>query len=221
MSSTDFSKTQHLALKTSGELQRVPLEEGTLLIGASSHCKVQLTGEGIRSLHCVVVKKDDRIDLRDWNTGCTSVNGELITCSMPLENGDQIKIAEHEITVVLPSDEDHGQPETQLPIEEPGRPLEEPSEPPTAIEPPSPASNPDSAPAIPVEIVVALKNQVEVLLMELQASQREIAALKANAAANHISQNTLETPAEPVLQQVASVHEQATIDSLNAAPTLA
>ena len=212
MSSTDFSKTQYLALKTSGELQRVPLEEGTLLIGASSHCKLQLTGEGIRSLHCVVVKKDDRIDLRDWNTGCTSVNGVLITCSTPLKNGDHIKIAEHEITVVSLSDEDHGHPETQLPIEEPGRPLEEA---------PSPASNPDSAPAIPVEIVVALKNQVEVLLMELQASQREIAALKANAAANHIAQNTLETPAEPVLQQVASVHEQATIDSLNAAPTLA
>lgn len=270
MSSTDFSKIPHLALKTDGEPRRLPLEnDGTLLIGASSHCKLQLAGQGIRSLHCVVVQKDGRIDLRDWNTGCTAVNGEVIGAPVTLRDGDQIKIAAYEMTVVLPShsDEDievapemgpqeidveanegsiggsedepstetseaietsqqetsqqetsqpieadlqeelnraherqqeledqlleanqatHSQREACLQMEEQVRELE------ARIELQKASPNPtatDSPPAVPVELVLALKNQVEVLLTELKSSQQEIATLKADSNSQHDVQN--------------------------------
>jgi len=76
---------------------------GSVLIGSGGHCKIQLEGDGVRSLHCIVAMKDGAVELRDWNTGSTLVNGVAINDPVELKNGDRIRICGHEIEAVLES----------------------------------------------------------------------------------------------------------------------
>jgi len=94
----------HLAIELGGHPVCVELEnDSTVLIGSGGHCRIQLEGDGIRSLHCIVaIKEDGRVEIRDWNTGCTFVNGTAIGENVVLNDGDQIGIANHEIKVVFP-----------------------------------------------------------------------------------------------------------------------
>lgn len=104
MSESNPILVPHLAIKSRGESVRIHLEDdSTVLIGSGEHCKIQLQGDGIRSLHCIVaVKEGGRVEIRDWNTGCTFVNSVAIGETVALNDGDRIKIASHEILVVFP-----------------------------------------------------------------------------------------------------------------------
>lgn len=92
----------YLCISSFGQTAWLDLDESTnALIGSGSHCKVQVSGSDVRSLHCIVAMKDDRLEVRDWNTGCTFVNGQAISEPTELKEGDSLKIGDSEITAVL------------------------------------------------------------------------------------------------------------------------
>ncbi len=104
MSQDTPAQFPHLLVKSQGEPIRVELEvDSTVLIGSGGHCKIQLVGEGVRSLHCIVSMKEERhFEVRDWNTGCTFVNGSAISDPVVLKDGDRIRVANQEIIAALP-----------------------------------------------------------------------------------------------------------------------
>ena len=92
----------YLCISSFGQTAWLDLDESTnALIGSGSHCKVQVSGSDVRSLHCIVAMKDDRLEVRDWNTGCTFVNGQAISEPTELKEGDSLKVGDSEITAVL------------------------------------------------------------------------------------------------------------------------
>ena len=96
-----------LAVKMHGETVWFDLEtSSSVLIGSGGHCKIQLEGDGVRSLHCIVALRDGVVEVRDWNTGSTVVNGVAITDPVELQHGDCVRIFGHEIEVVLVASED-------------------------------------------------------------------------------------------------------------------
>lgn len=92
----------YLCVTSYGQTRWVDLDAASnALIGSGGHCRVQISGSDVRSLHCIVAMQDGRLEVRDWNTGCTFVNGVLISEPTELKEGDCLKIGDHEITAVL------------------------------------------------------------------------------------------------------------------------
>lgn len=103
---SDESNTQPpvpcLAFKSRDETRWFNIEpNGSVLIGSGGHCKIQLEGDGVHSLHCIVAMKGEAVELRDWNTGCTLVNGVAISDPVELNHGDVIRVCGHTIEAVL------------------------------------------------------------------------------------------------------------------------
>ncbi len=96
----------YLCLKTGSEVEYIELDSSSnALVGAGSHCKIQLEGENIQSLHCILaMKAEGWLEVRDWNTGSTFLNGEAISEPTVMNEGDCLKIGEYEISIVLASE---------------------------------------------------------------------------------------------------------------------
>lgn len=98
----DLPEVPYLCVHSRGEKKWVGLDAtSNALIGSGGHCKVQLDGKDVQSLHCIVAMKDQHLEVRDWNTGATFLNGHAINETSEMKQGDTLKIGDHEITVVL------------------------------------------------------------------------------------------------------------------------
>ena len=95
-------KIPYLSVQSNGEARIVEIDlTANALIGSGGHCKVQLDGSDVQSLHCILAMNEGQLEVRDWNTGCTFVNGQLISEPVDFNEGDVLKIGDHEISVVL------------------------------------------------------------------------------------------------------------------------
>src|SRR6187455_202319 len=91
----------------------IPVEGGTpieivkdlVLVGRKEDCDLQLDHKSISKLHCVVVKTDGLLLLRDLgSTNGTRVNGQRVRRAALLPN-DQLQLASLRYTVQFTSDE--------------------------------------------------------------------------------------------------------------------
>lgn len=70
------------------------LEEGrSVFIGRSDSCGIQIKGDGVAEIHCLVDVENDVVSIQDWasNAG-TKVNGKAIDDKTPVQSGDSIVI---------------------------------------------------------------------------------------------------------------------------------
>ena len=78
------------------------LDEGnSVFIGSGSNCGIQLSGDNIFQIHCMVWNKDNTVAVQDWNTNATFVNGRQIDSELTLKSGDQIVIGNCQLIPVL------------------------------------------------------------------------------------------------------------------------
>jgi hypothetical protein len=68
------------------------------LVGAKEGCDLQLEGEGVAPLCCVLALTDDLLLVRDLETGRTRVNGVRVRRAALLAN-DRLAIAGHKFRV--------------------------------------------------------------------------------------------------------------------------
>ena len=97
----------------------VPLEGGTpidvtkdlILVGRKEDCDVRIDHKSISKLHCVVVKTDGLLLLRDLgSTNGTRVNGQRVRRAALLPN-DELQIASLRYTVHFSADEPPAAPD--------------------------------------------------------------------------------------------------------------
>ncbi|MCA9138375.1 MAG: FHA domain-containing protein [Planctomycetales bacterium] len=71
-----------------------PLEAGrSVFIGRSDSCGIQVKGEGVADIHCLVDVEDDVVSIQDWASKAgTKVNGQLIDDKTPIQSGDSVVI---------------------------------------------------------------------------------------------------------------------------------
>jgi len=90
-----------LVLRTAsgGKLQEYLLDKAEIAIGRAPESNILLANDGLASLmHAVVRYENDQYYLHDnRSANGTFVNGNLIDERVPLHNGDQIGIGEHEL----------------------------------------------------------------------------------------------------------------------------
>ena len=84
-------------------LDVMPLDVGSsVFVGRGSNCKIQLQDESVQQLHCMFLfKENNALEVQDWNTGTTSLNGSTISETMEMRSGDVITISSYQITAVL------------------------------------------------------------------------------------------------------------------------
>jgi pSer/pThr/pTyr-binding forkhead associated (FHA) protein len=96
--------------------QLVPLEGGTpieivkemTLVGRKEDCDLRLEHKSVSKMHCVIVKTDGLLLLRDLgSTNGTRVNGQRVRRAALLPN-DQLSIANYKFRVTLGPDEPVG-----------------------------------------------------------------------------------------------------------------
>jgi hypothetical protein len=68
------------------------------LVGAKEGCDLQVEGEGVAPLCCVLALADDLLLLRDLDTGSIRVNGQRVRRAVLLAN-DRLAIAGREFRV--------------------------------------------------------------------------------------------------------------------------
>jgi pSer/pThr/pTyr-binding forkhead associated (FHA) protein len=97
----------------------VPLEGGTpidivkdlLLVGRKEDCDIRLDHKSVSKLHCVLVKADGLLLLRDLgSTNGTRVNGQRVRRAALLPN-DQLQLASLRYTVQVVADEPSPSPD--------------------------------------------------------------------------------------------------------------
>src|SRR5262249_23744650 len=91
----------------------IPLEEGTpveitkdlILVGRKEDCDLRLDHKSVSKLHCVIVKTDGLLLVRDLgSTNGTRVNGQRVRRAALLPN-DQLQIASVRFAVLFSVDE--------------------------------------------------------------------------------------------------------------------
>ena len=94
-----------LAVGLNGLVTWINVDPGAnTLVGTGSHCKIQLEGDGVSSLHCILAfTEDGRLEVRDWNTGCTFVNGQPIQEATELREVDLLTVGDYQIKAALTS----------------------------------------------------------------------------------------------------------------------
>ena len=118
MNEQEIAKPQkpYLTLRTGSEVQYFALDvDANTLVGSGGHCRIQLEGDEIRSLHCILALKEEGfLEVRDWYTGSTLLNGEAIKDSVDMREDDRLQVGSYEITVALESaDQTETSPESQ------------------------------------------------------------------------------------------------------------
>src|SRR5205085_11286618 len=89
-----------------------PVEVGKdlTLVGRKEECDLRLDHKSVSKLHCVIVKTDGLLLLRDLgSTNGTRVNGQRVRRAALLPN-DQLSIANYKYRVYLGPDEVHAPP---------------------------------------------------------------------------------------------------------------
>jgi hypothetical protein len=80
-----------------------PLNGSRLKIGRSTSSDIPLDGTAVSRQHAAITMRERTLVLEDLGSrNGVFVNGVLIVQPLPLENGDRIRIGEHEIEVVTP-----------------------------------------------------------------------------------------------------------------------
>lgn len=71
-----------------------PLEGGrSVFIGRSESCGIQIKGDGVADIHCLVDVEDDVVSIQDWASKAgTKVNGKEIDDKVPIQSGDSIVV---------------------------------------------------------------------------------------------------------------------------------
>src|ERR1700684_4158479 len=83
----------------------VDLAKEMILVGRQDDCDLRLDHKSVSKTHCVIVKTDGLLLLRDLgSTNGTRVNGTRVRRAAPLPN-DQISIAHFKFRVYLGADE--------------------------------------------------------------------------------------------------------------------
>ena len=91
-----------LRIDSNGETTWFDLDaNANVLVGSGGHCKIQLSGDDVESLHCILAMEDGQLEARDWSKGRTLVNGQVVSDSVAMNNGDVLKVGDHEITALL------------------------------------------------------------------------------------------------------------------------
>jgi pSer/pThr/pTyr-binding forkhead associated (FHA) protein len=97
----------------------IPLEEGTpveitkdlILVGRKEDCDLRLDHKSVSKLHCVIVKTDGLLLVRDLgSTNGTRVNGQRVRRAALLPN-DQLQVASLRYTVQFASDDPVPEPD--------------------------------------------------------------------------------------------------------------
>src|SRR3974390_1001569 len=89
----------------------VDLVKDLTLIGRDEDCDVRLDHKSISKLHCVIVKTDGLLLIRDLgSTNSTRVNGQRVRRAALLPN-DQLTIANYKFRVQFSGDEPPAQPD--------------------------------------------------------------------------------------------------------------
>jgi pSer/pThr/pTyr-binding forkhead associated (FHA) protein len=82
---------------------RRPLNMATTFVGRSQGCDIRLNIDGVDAMHCALVHGPDGLVVRDLNSSNgTFVNGERVT-TVPIRNGDILKIGPFQFRVDLSS----------------------------------------------------------------------------------------------------------------------
>jgi phosphoserine phosphatase RsbU/P len=83
-----------------GEILRLPLAQGTYLIGRERHCDLALPDPAVSREHAEVRVEPDRILLRDMGSrNGTWVNGVRLVDQAALQTGDRVRICSVELTL--------------------------------------------------------------------------------------------------------------------------
>jgi pSer/pThr/pTyr-binding forkhead associated (FHA) protein len=145
--------------------QLIPLEGGTpidvvkdvTLVGRKEDCDLRLDHKSVSKLHCVIVKTDGLLLLRDLgSTNGTRVNGTRIRRAALLPN-DQLSIANYSFKIHLggeeppPSPEEHTQ---QLNAKEMAKLLRPSAAAPAGVGPPPLVDSSMEIPVLPVQNVL-------------------------------------------------------------------
>ncbi|MEO1615349.1 MAG: FHA domain-containing protein [Planctomycetota bacterium] len=71
-----------------------PLENGrSVFIGTGDSCGIQIEGEGVAAIHCLLDVEEQEISVQDWaSESGTIVNGEAIEDKKIIENGDIVRL---------------------------------------------------------------------------------------------------------------------------------
>ena len=111
MSDNGNSNAPYLKVENGGREERFELDTNSnVLVGTGGHCKIQLEeGNDVKSLHCILkLNNDGEIEVRDWNTGCTIINGTAISEPSILRENDVLSVGNYQITPVLAATESSG-----------------------------------------------------------------------------------------------------------------
>lgn len=78
-----------------------PLEPGrSVFIGSGDSCGIQVSGDKVAKIHCLVEVEEDRVYVQDWASDVgTKVNGTLVEEKTLLESSDVIQIGALNITL--------------------------------------------------------------------------------------------------------------------------
>ncbi len=84
--------------KGDGRSQTFHVSGAKCAIGADERCEIRLKGTGVRPVHCVILRGDDRTIVRRW-AGNTWLNGRPFD-DTTLRKGDELRLANLCIHVV-------------------------------------------------------------------------------------------------------------------------
>lgn len=101
--SGDLGKMGELVLQNGRQAgARRPLGMPTTFIGRNPGCEIRLNVDGVDPLHCILVHREDGLELRDLNSVHGSyVNGSRVDVAK-IQNGDLLKVGPFQFRVELP-----------------------------------------------------------------------------------------------------------------------
>src|SRR3954453_14047212 len=90
----------------------IDISKDLIVVGRKEECDLRLDHKSVSKMHCVLVKTDGLLLLRDLgSTNGTRVNGQRVRRAAPLPN-DQLAVANFKFRVHLGPDEEHHPIET-------------------------------------------------------------------------------------------------------------
>lgn len=73
--------------------------ESSVFVGTGSSCGLSLHGQDVQDMHCMLEFSDGQLQVRDWHTGTTVVNGQTIEEEVRLEQGDELVVGGNRIRI--------------------------------------------------------------------------------------------------------------------------
>jgi pSer/pThr/pTyr-binding forkhead associated (FHA) protein len=79
----------------------IPITLAQFLIGRDPQCHLRPASPIISKRHCAILRRQDKIFLRDFSTNGTSMNGQPVQGEVELQHGDKVKVGPIEFEVQL------------------------------------------------------------------------------------------------------------------------